>query len=194
MKKLIFILAVIMFLSGCAATSDKFQFQMRMDSFYRILNTNELAAFQKGDYDAFSNSIDSRLSNESRLLKAFSAIQENEAITTFNSYQTAHFFREIILRELNRENYYRMMKFLDATNQEAFAKKDNFQPKFDSLYKSNSSFKSFVDSLRYDSRLNGFSNEEIADFFRNVSFPETSRKELYHLLSCWWKLTVIMIF
>jgi len=182
MKKLVFIFAGILFFSSCAVTSDKFQFQKRMDNFYKLLNKDEIADFSKGDYTAFSNSMDSRLSNDQKLASAFSLVQENEAITTFDSFQTANFFRETILLELNRANYYRFMNFLDAKKQEAFVRGDSFQEQFDSMYKTDGNFRGFIDNLRTEYRLVGFSNDEITAFFRNVCFAEASRKEVYYLL------------
>jgi hypothetical protein len=182
MNKIIAIGIVLFFLSGCSVTSEKYRYQWRFDKFYNLLSDEEKADFRNADYAKVGLSLDKRASGDKKLVAELKKVKEYEAITTFSGEQTAHFFREIILRELNRNNYYRFMKFLDSKAAVSFSKNENFMEVFNKLYQSDHAFKNFIDNMKTEYRLYGFSNEQVVQFFRNVTFPEATRKELYYLL------------
>jgi hypothetical protein len=169
-------------LTNCSVTSEKFRFQWRFDHFFNLLNDSEKNAFREDNLDALGSSLEQRLSTDKKLKEQMRSVQFYEAITSFDAKQTGHYYREIILKELNRPQYYRFMKLLDAPLQSAFAKNDNFSALANQYYQSNAGFKAFIDNMKTEYRLYGFSNEQVYYFFRNTSFPEVSRRNLYPLL------------
>ena len=182
MNKIIAIGIILFFFSGCSVTSEKYRYQWRFDKFYSLLNDDEKAGFRNADYSKVGLSLDKRITEDKKLDTDLKKVKEYEAITTFSGEQTAHFFGEIILRELNRNNYYQFMKFLDPKAAVSFLKNENFAEAFDKLYQSNHAFKNFIDNMKIEYRLYGFSNEQVVQFFRNVTFPEATGKEFYYLL------------
>jgi hypothetical protein len=183
MKIVLSICLLILFLTGCSVTSEKYRYQHRFDHYYNLLNQDEKALFNNAELDKLGASFDSRFSNDSKFSNAMHTVQVYEAIATFSGKETAVFFHNIILRELNRPVFYQFMNFLDSTAQESFVKKNNFTAVFEKYYQSNSGFKNFVDNIKKEYRLYNFSNEQVISFFRNISFPEVSRRELYHVLN-----------
>ncbi len=181
MNKSLIIFFMIVFISGCAVTSEKYRYQGRIDNYYKLLNNDEKDAFRNGDYDQLAASFSKRIEADKKLSNEFIKVQQYEAITTFDAKQTAHFFREIILKELNRNNFYSFMNFFNEKSQLDFARNSNFSEDFNNLYNNNREFKKFIDNLKTEYRLNGYSNDQIIKFFRNISFPEVSRRELYHV-------------
>lgn len=183
MKKIIpiFILAVILF-SGCAVTTEKYRFQTRLDHYYRLLNNSEKEAFRKGDYQTAGLSVDARISSDNAFKLAWTKLQQDEAITTFDGPQSIHFFYFTLLKELNRTSYLRFMGFLDAQGQTAFVKKEGIVPIVEKLMITSHEFKGLMESVKTEYRMNGFSNEEIVQFFRDVEFPEVSRREVFNIL------------
>jgi hypothetical protein len=109
-------------------------------------------------------------------------MQFSEAIATFDPAETAHFFREIILKELNRDNYYVFMNELDERAQMEFALNTNFMDYYENYYKTDVFFKNLVDSLKTEYRLYGFSDAQVYYFLRHTIFPEASQKEMVFYL------------
>ena len=179
------------FLTGCAVTSNDYQYRMRLNHFYNLLTEDEKASLRASDYDKFGASVDQRLSADEKFRNGFIQVQRYEAVTTFDGKETGRFFKEIILREFNRGNFYRFMNLLNSTEQIAFVQNSNFGATFDQLYKTNGKFKGFIDNVRNNYCLYGYSNEDIARFFRNVSFPQVSRMELYYLLQILQKVNAL---
>jgi hypothetical protein len=148
-----------------------------------LLDKDEKAYFASDDLYKLSVSLSNRLSGDNNLKEKWRAMQFYEAIATFDPYQTAHFFREIILKELNRDNYYTFMKELDAQAQKEFALNTNFMFYYDRYYKTDVFFRSLIKSLKTEYRLYDFSDNEICYFLRHTVFPEASQKEMvYYLL------------
>lgn len=168
--------------SSCTVTSEKYRYQGRFDSFFHLLNDTEKDAFRMNDLNAFASSLEKRLAADTKLNESWRKMQFNEAITSFDAAQTAHFFHDVMLRELNRPRYMAFMKFLKADAQADFARNNQFEVSGDSLYQTDSSFKSFIDNMKTEYRLYGFSNKQVYEFFRSVSFPEVSRRNLYSIL------------
>lgn len=163
-------------LFGCSVTSEKFRYQSRFDRFYFLLNNDEKGYFASGDLDKLSASIKPRLESDKALNKHWDDVQYYEAISGFNPAQTAHFFREVILKELDRDYYYKFMGMLDAGRQKEFALTNGFMDSYLRLYKQNPSFKSIVDSIKKDGRLYGFSDSQVYGFLRHTIFPESCQK------------------
>jgi hypothetical protein len=182
MKILLSIGLLLLFFCGCSVTSEKYRYQHRFDHYYNLLNHDEKALFNADELDKLGASFDNRISNDAKFSNNMHTIQIYEAITTFDGKQTAVFFHDIILRELNRPVFYQFMDKLDNNAQEAFVKKSNFAAIFDKYYQSNNDFRNFIENAKKEYRLYQFSNEQVYTFFRNVSFPEVSRRELFQVL------------
>ncbi len=182
MKKILALLVVTGLFLGCSVTSEKYRYKWRFDKFYSLLNNEEKGCFASNDLDKLGASLKSRLAGDKKLKENWDNVQYYEAIKTFDALETAHFFRAVILKELNRDNYYIFMNMLDGKAQQEFAKNSNFSAEFEKYYKTNSRFKSLIDSLKIEYRLYGFSNEQVSRFLRDVIFPDVSRKELFTLL------------
>lgn len=180
-KMTLFSLLALMLLAGCSVTSEKYRYQQRVDRFYSLLNQEEKADFAAGNVARAGASIEKRVASDKKLAEDYSVLQTEEAINTFDGAQTVRFFREIILRELNRPVFYRFMKYLDAKSQYDFAFNKGFDADLTAKL-NNNQFRNFMDIVRNEYRLKGFSNKQIAEFFRSISFPEVSRRELYHVL------------
>lgn len=181
MKKILVFSVVLAILAGCSVTSEKYKYQQRFDHFYNLLNSQEKKDFAEGSTDKVGVSIDKRASEDKKLAAAWLAVQTEEAINTFDGVQSVKFFREIILRELNREPFYRFMNALDASLQSDFAFKKDLNKTVEQALNIRE-ISRLLDSVRMEYRLYGFSNIQIVDFFRNNSFPEISRRELYPVL------------
>ncbi len=182
MIKIMPVLIISLILAGCSSTSEKYRYKLRFDRFYFLLNGEEKGYFASNDLDKLAGSVASRLSNDAKLMEKWRDMQFNEAIATFDPYQTSHFFREIILKELNRDNYYLFMKELDSKAQLEFALNTNFMSYYIRYYKTDGLFKSLVDSLKTDYRLYNFSDEELYYFLRHTIFPESTQKEMVFYL------------
>lgn len=169
-------------LFGCSVTSEKFRYQSRFDRFYFLLNNDEKGYFASGDLDKLSASIKPRLESDKTLNERWKDVQYYEAISGFNPGQTAHFFREVILKELDRDYYYKFMGMLDSGMQKEFVLTNGFMDSYFSLYKQNPSFKNLVDSIKTDGRLYGFSDGQVYGFLRHTIFPESSQKYIFFSL------------
>jgi hypothetical protein len=181
--KYAFIIICLFTLSNCAVTSEKYRYQQRLDHFYRLLNTEEKKMFGSNELGSLGKSLEKRLSENSNFIKEFKKVQFTEAINTFDGYQTVHFFRETILKELNRPNFYRFMEFLSAEEQISFVRQEpRFIELFTALTKKNTGFLNFMNNLKREYRFTEFSDKQIIDFFRSTSFPEVSRIRLFPLL------------
>lgn len=181
MKKALTLLITLAVFAGCSVTSEKYKYQQRFDRFYNILNSAEKKDFAENSIDKVGASLDKRVAEDKKLAASWLAVQTEEAINTFDGVQSVRFFREIILRELNRNPFYRFMDLLDQKAQADFAFNNDF-PKSLNQALGNRNLARLMDSVRTEYRLYGFSNDQIADFFRKVSFAEVSRKELYPVL------------
>lgn len=180
-----FLLALILAaatLAACSVTSEKYRYQHRFDSFYNLLDREEASLFASNNLVQVAERLEKRMASDPKLVAAYRDAQTDEAILTFGVSQTVRFYREIILRELNRNNYYRFMNYLDAASQTDLVRRRDIGKNLESLSETNRGFRAFMDGLKKEYRLYGFSNPQITDFFRTVSFPELSRREFYPLL------------
>lgn len=181
MKKIVYFI-LILFL-GCAVTSEEYRYKKRFDNFYSIMDNNEKQLFALNKLQELGDSLRKRLLVDKNLKEKWHSMQVAEAIYSFSPYETAKFFREIILRELNRKNFYYFMNLLDSPSQIEFAKNPiNFLSTFEKYYNKNIRFKHFIENLKTEYRLYEFPNEEILKFFRYISFPKVSRREFYYIL------------
>ncbi len=181
MKKVILLTAVLFFFAGCAVTSESYRYKIRFDDFYRLLNDQEKTFFNDNKLAELGASLDQRASTDLELSNDLREVKIHEAITTFDGSETAYFFRSIILRELNRPNYYKLMNFLSNGETEAFATGNNFVQMFEQKIQDNRKFSKFVDSLKKEYRLYDFTDEQLYRFFRSVVFPESTQKQVYYL-------------
>lgn len=189
-KLLIAVLAVLAF-SGCAVTSEKYRYQTRFDKFYHLLNDEEKVLFAANDMRGVGQSLARRQAADRDLSNAMKAVEDYEAITSFSDEQTAGFFRNVILKELNWPNYYRFLKSFTGQELTLFANGAGFDPVVEARYQSDRKFRAFMDDLRKEYRFYGFSNQQIVHFFRMISFPEAAGKQLYWLLEAMKKALVL---
>ncbi|OHD56539.1 MAG: hypothetical protein A2014_04395 [Spirochaetes bacterium GWF1_49_6] len=182
MKKFAIIGAALLILSGCVVTSEIYRYKNRFDHFYTLLGDQEKQLFAQDKLTELGASIDKKLASDSEFYKKYREVQIYEAITSFDGAKTSWFFRYIILKELNRENLYTYMNFFTPEEQTAFASNQGINEIVENKIQKDGAFKSFMDSMRTEFRLYGFTNPQINEFFRNVVFPEVSRKQVYQLL------------
>jgi len=177
-KRLFIIILIGLVIFSCTVTSEKYRFQKRIDSFYGLLKEEEFSCFKRADFETGGELIKKRLESDTNFYRKWKELQYSEAIAIFNPQQTLGFYYRIILRELNRAQYYNFMDLLDKELQLSFARRDNFVVKLNSL--NNEKIKKFLDNLRKEYRLKNFTDEEIYNFFRNVIFIEATGKRFYH--------------
>lgn len=190
-KLILSILAILMF-SGCAVTSEEYRYKQRFDAYYKLLNENEKANFRAYKMKEVGKSIDVREANDAKLKANMYDVRIAEAITSFDGEEMTKFFYEIILRELNRTSFYKLMDFFNSAEQLNFVYQNrDFIANFNSKYSKDKKFKRFVDSLKKEYKLYDFSTEEIMSFFRNVSFVEVSRKQVYSLFKFLKKIKLL---
>jgi hypothetical protein len=182
MKKFWIIGAALLILSGCVVTSEIYRFKNRFDHFYNLLNDQEKQLFAQDKLAELGASIDKKLTSDPEFYKEYREVQIYEAITSFNGADTAWFFRYIILKELNRENLYTYLNFFTPEEQIAFASNQGINEIIANKVQKDAAFKSFMESMRTEFRLYGFTDPQVNVFFRDVVFPEVSRKQVYQLL------------
>jgi len=180
--QIIFILIFSIIINSCTVTSEKYRYNWRISKFLNLLTEEEREAFKNNELSKLGVSLDYRISNDTDLSNKIRKIQEYEAITAFNGTQMAYFYRYTLLKELNRDNFYKFMDLLTADEQVEFAKNTNFDLISGEKYDKDNKFKNFVDYLRDNYNLKNYNFKQLYKFFREVSFPEVSRRELYYLL------------
>jgi hypothetical protein len=190
----IFAAMAVTVLSGCAVTSDKYRFQQRIDHWYSLLNSEEKSLFRDARMTELGDSLSARLAKDPKLATNYRIMQESEAITSFDPDQTAVFFREIILRELNRKNLFKFMDRLDAQGQLDFAFSyaaastntnglpEAFVKRMEKLQSSDGTYRALYESFIREYRLYDYTPAEVLFFFRTVSFAEVSRMRLFDVL------------
>lgn len=183
MARLIPLLIIAGLFLGCSVTTEKYRYKLRFDRFYFLLAGDEKEYFASNQLDKLGSSVKIRLASDTNFYNKWRNVQFYEAIATFDPYQTVHFFRNVILRELNQDNYYSFMKMLDSGMQLEFAYDTNFSASYNRITNNNRPLKNLVDSLKTDYRLYGFSDEQVCLFIRHTLFPEATQKEMvYYLL------------
>lgn len=181
LQGILLMLFLVLLFTGCSVTKEKYRYQHRFDHFYSLLNGNEQELFRKNDLKNLGISIDNRIKNGGDFAKELKKVTEYEAIATFSGQSTASFFRNTILRELNRPHFYRLMDELSAKEQIAFVRGD-FLPIFKQKLVSDKKFKNLIRQSLRDYRLIGFTSAQIYDYYRQISFNEVSRRYLFSLL------------
>ncbi|OHD56972.1 MAG: hypothetical protein A2Y33_08405 [Spirochaetes bacterium GWF1_51_8] len=183
MKKLTLFAAVLFVLAGCVVTSESFRYKNRFDRFYNLLTDREKQLFAEDKLAELGALLDTHETNDANFYKEYRDVQIYEAITTFDGKKTAWFFRYIILKELNRDNLFVYLNFLSANEQTAFTVNSGINEIVEEKYLKDAAFKAFIDNMRKEFRLYGFSNIQVNEFFRNVVFPEVSRDQIFPLLT-----------
>lgn len=173
---------MLLSLFSCTVTSEKYRYQKRVDHYTRLLNAEETSAFRANRMEDLASSFSGRIGKDPKLASAYQKVLIDEAIPTFSVTQAASFYREILMRELTRPLFYQLMNALNPLQQEAFVRSSNFAQGLEQA-SANADVSKALELARKEYRLNGYSPAEIADFFRTVSFPQVSRRELYPLLS-----------
>lgn len=175
-------LFMLLIATGCVVTSEEFRYKQRFDEFYNILDDQERLLFADNDLDALGKSIDLREQEDDDFATNLLEVRIYEAITTSDGYETGYFFRYFILRELLRDQFYDYMDYFDGDAQEAFAREEGFIENHLGLMDQERKFRNLVQNLTTEYRLYDYTDEQIIKFFREVSFPEVSRKQVYYLL------------
>ncbi len=176
---MVFAFFFVLFLNSCTVTQEKYRYQQRFDHFYSLLSDSQKRLFRKNSLEELGKSIDDRKKSDAIFAVGLKKVTEYEAIATFSGSATASFFRDTILRELNRPHFYRLMNSLSGEDQVRFIRRD-----FTVLEKiENRKFKKLMNEAVQDYRLVDFTPEEVFDYYRNVSFNEVARRHLFLLLS-----------
>lgn len=181
MKRVVLFAALALMLSGCAVTSESYRYRTRFNDFYSLLNDQEKAWLAGDKLDELGASLDSRSASDPDLAAELYDVRVHEAITTFDGKETAYFFRHIILRELNRPNYYKLMDMLSNADIQAFANGNGFPAILAAKEASDRKFARFVNSLQKEYGLYDYTDQQLYDFFRTVIFPEETQKQVYYL-------------
>lgn len=191
MKKVLLIAVLVSLIGGCAVTSESYRYKTRFDDFYSLLNDQEKTYFNADQLTELGASLDARAASDPELSVNLREVKIHEAITTFDGFETARFFRYIILRELNRPNYYKLMNFLSNSEIEAFATGNGFETLFKQKIESDRKFEKFVASLKKEYRLYDFTDEQLIYFFRTVIFPDVTEKQVYYLFDMLKKMFLL---
>ncbi len=115
-------LVLLLFLSSCAIEGEVYRLQSRINSWYSLLDDNAGRLFAQNRTEALGAYLDSSQNENLR------AIRINEAIMSFDGEQTAHFFYNVLLKDLARFSYEEYMQSLTPSEIADFAK-NNIPPK-----------------------------------------------------------------
>lgn len=183
MKKLFLLLILPALLSSCIITSEDFRYKERFDDFYNVLTEDQKLLFAEGNLSALGASIDESVNTDFDYATALEEVKITESIMTFDGVDTATYFYEIILREIHRDYYYELMEFFDSSMQNLFVFDiDTCVDRALAMETEDNKFARFLDHLKSEGRLYGFSTEEVIRFLRDISFSELSQKQVYYLL------------
>lgn len=175
--RIVFSVFLLCFVFSCVVTSEKYRFQKRMDAFYNLLGEEEIKYFRQADFQSAGEAIKKKLGEDTNFYKKWKELQYAEAIATFDPDQTVGYFYRVILKELNRSQYYIFLEMLNKDLQMAFVKREKFVQLLDEL--GDKKLQNFLNNLKTEYRLKDFSNEEIYNFFRNILFREATGKHFY---------------
>ncbi len=158
-------LVLLLFLSSCAIEGEVYRLQSRINSWYSLLDDNAGRLFAQNRTEALGAYLDSSQNENLR------AIRINEAIMSFDGEQTAHFFYNVLLKDLARFSYEEYMQSLTPSEIADFAK-NNIPPKT-----------RVTDNARRHYGFKSFEDAEILSYYRNTSFPADYYPIVYDILA-----------
>jgi len=181
MKRLWIVMMVGM-LAGCAVTTVEYQYKLRFDRFYRLLNDTEKAAFRRDQFDVLGQSLEKRMAVDKQLSNAMDAVMFDEAIHTFRMDQVGMFFKRYILTGFHQDDYAMFIQTLPKEVLVRFVTKDpSCVPEIQKLLSSNKKLASWWKGVTTDGRLGDFSLEETVSLYRQYIFPEKTQSQVYAL-------------
>ncbi len=164
---------LILFLFGaCAIEGEVYRLQTRINSWYALLDYSEELLFAKNDVDSLGISLDQKSSQDPNFQKQLSEVRIDEAIMGFDGAQTAHFFYNILLRDLAKFSYEEFLNSLTPAQKIEFITTSN----------TTVSPKIYNNAKRYYG-FNSFTDEQILHYYRTVSFPANYYPTVYESLA-----------
>ncbi len=169
MKK--YLLVLFFLFSSCAIEGEVFRLQTRMNSWYKLLDDTEDLLFAQNDIQTLGASLDQKESQDPIFKSNIVEVRIDEAIMSFDGTQTAHFFYNILLRDLARFSYEELFDSLSTAQKIEFITTSNtsIPAKVFSNAKRHYGFDSFTDA-------------QIVDYYRTVSFPANYYPVIYDIL------------
>ncbi len=170
MKK--YLLVFFFLFSSCAIEGEVFRLQTRVNAWYKLLDDSEELLFAQNDIQTLGASLDQKELQDQNFQKQLSEVRINEAIMSFDGTQTAHFFYNILLRDLARFSYEELFDSLSTAQKISFITTSNTSvpSKVFSNAKKHYGFDSFTDI-------------QILEYYRTVSFPANYYPVIYDILA-----------
>ncbi len=162
-------LAILLFLSSCAIEGEVYRLQSRVNSWYNLLDGGAERLFAQNNTKALGAYLDSGDSPDFQ--NSLRAIRINEAIMSFDGEQTAHFFYNVLLKDLARFSYAEYISSLSPVEISEFVRNSPpSKPRITDNARRHYGFKSFEDG-------------EILSYYRNISFPADYYPAVYDILA-----------
>ncbi len=177
MKK--YYLLIITFLTittSCAIQGEVYRLQTRINYWHQLLNDDEEKMFAQNKVKELGLILDQKEESDPQFKQQIREVRINEAIMSFDGEQTAHFFYNVLLRDLAKFSYEEFIDSLSIEEKTQFVQKT--LP--DTIFTAKKSvFKNAIDDYGF----NSFTNEEILNYYRTVSFPANYYVVVYDILA-----------
>lgn len=177
MKK--YYLLIITFLtvtSSCAIQGEVYRLQTRINYWHQLLNDDEEKMFAQNQVKELGLILDQKEENDSQFKKQIREVRINEAIMSFDGEQTVHFFYNVLLKDLSKFSYEEFMDSLSTEEKTQFVQKTLPDAVFTAK---KSVFNNAIENYGFDS----FTEEEILNYYRTVSFPANYYVVVYDMLA-----------
>ncbi|MGL5955829.1 MAG: hypothetical protein ACRC0X_04395 [Brevinema sp.] len=173
MKK--YILTLCFLLSSCAIEGEVFRLQTRLDAWYQLLNESEDLLFAQYKITELGQLLDQKENENLEFRQQLREIRIKEAIMSFDGEQTAHFFYNILLRDLAKFSYEEFINSLSPQEQITFIT----NPYTYSYPKQERIFRNAKKNYGFQY----FSDQQIIDYYRTISFPANFYPLVYNILA-----------
>lgn len=173
MKK--YLVLLLLMLNSCAIEGEVFRLQNRMNSLYQLLDDHEEQLFASNNLEALGESLDKKEITNEEFRQSLREVRINEAIMSFNGQQTAHFFYNILLRDLAKFSYEEFFHSLSNEEKISFIS----QNELPSYVKQ----KSIITKAKKHYGFRSFSDKQIINYYKQVSFPANYHPTVYETLA-----------
>jgi len=179
MKKMILLIFNLLILSSCAIEGEIYRLQTRLSYWDKILNTEEQRLFIETKFDELGQIIDAKELSDTNFANKLRELHINEAIMSFDGKQTAHFFYNILLRDLMKFSYIDFMKTLDTEEQLLFVQTKEFT---NMPFDNKNLTKVFINA-KNEYGVKYFNEVEILNYYRHILLPYTIYSTVYDILA-----------
>ena len=177
MKK--YYLLLITFLTittSCAIEGEVYRLQTRINYWHQLLNDDEEKIFAQNRVKELGLILDQKEENDPEFKKQIREVRINEAIMSFDGEQTVHFFYNVLLKDLAKFSYEEFMNSLSPEEKTQFIQKILLDTIFTAK-------KTVFNNARKDYGFNSFTDEEILNYYRTISFPANYHVVVYDVLA-----------